>query len=294
MASYTGQTITPEKKRKHKITEQKGRQKINDQINELKNLLPECKYVITTKASVLECAVKSIHKLNATINSLSNVNKNLQRDNKRLQQELARLSPHSSLSSIGSGSGSGSEDSPNLSPTLSPNLSPNLSPEMRIPEFPDLSQVDGLYCEPDMDGQFLTEYDYSSPGSTPPPFGSDPDDYLNDDDGFYKVSKRRLMLVFLFMLPFFLGIDSMVEITKGASAPGRGMLNKDDTISMDTSSPYTYYFDVAKVVWYAILGLIAMSWLSNMLMWVHGLGKHSSKISSQFQRAFLISEKSLD
>jgi hypothetical protein len=77
-----------EKKRKHKLTEQKGRQKINQKILELKHLLPECKYVSTTKAAVLECAVNSLKNLQNTCNQLIILNKKLEMDNQILRDQL--------------------------------------------------------------------------------------------------------------------------------------------------------------------------------------------------------------
>jgi len=77
-----------EKKRRHVLTEQQGRQKINLELENLKQLLPECRYVPTTKLSILSCAVSSLKKLNAMCAQLLVSNKQLQKENKRLQFEL--------------------------------------------------------------------------------------------------------------------------------------------------------------------------------------------------------------
>jgi len=83
-------TVT-EKKRKHKETEQRGRDKINQQILQLKSLLPECKYVMTTKASVLECTVSSLKRLQTLCSQLMFSNKRLQKENRALRSELERI-----------------------------------------------------------------------------------------------------------------------------------------------------------------------------------------------------------
>lgn len=44
------------KKDTHNKCEQKGRQKINDKINELKDLLPECQNSAANKAAILRSA----------------------------------------------------------------------------------------------------------------------------------------------------------------------------------------------------------------------------------------------
>jgi hypothetical protein len=46
-------SVDPGKKESHNKCEQKGRQKINDKINELKDLIPECQNTASNKASIL-------------------------------------------------------------------------------------------------------------------------------------------------------------------------------------------------------------------------------------------------
>jgi hypothetical protein len=48
--------VEVEKKDTHNKCEQKGRQKINDKINELKDLLPECQNNAANKAAILRSA----------------------------------------------------------------------------------------------------------------------------------------------------------------------------------------------------------------------------------------------
>jgi len=81
-------SIEHTKTKKQKQTEQKGRHKINEQINELKHLLPECRYVSTTKASVLECAVNSLKKLQNAKDQLEAANQKLHRENQTLRVEV--------------------------------------------------------------------------------------------------------------------------------------------------------------------------------------------------------------
>jgi len=265
-----------DKKRKHKLTEQRGRQKINGQINDLKNLLPECKYVITTKASILECAVKSLQRLQTLCNQLMQSNKTLQKENKRLRAELSKYSPSFNFSG---------EESPREDFNLT---LPSILP---IPGFQELSQVDGLLGEDD--GQF-PDLNYSSPQSSPSTFSSptsySPASPINEDTGFssydddqeyYKVSKRRMLLVFLFMLPFFLSIDNMGVYPQEVGQGGRTILGNE----MNHKETFSY-FDLARLIWYIILGMIAVSWFTNCLLWIHGLGKHTNVLASQFKQLF--------
>lgn len=109
-----------ERKRKHKLTEQRGRQKINNQINTLKEMLPECRYVPTTKASVLECTIQTLTKLQALCNQLVIQNKKLQAENASLREELGGASPNhgadspQSSNAIHDNSLSSEDDSPSL------------------------------------------------------------------------------------------------------------------------------------------------------------------------------------
>jgi len=83
----------PEKKRKqvHKASEQKGRQRINNQINDLKNLLPECANVVTTKAFILERAVDSLKRLQDAILHMQSYNRKMQKENSILAGECEKV-----------------------------------------------------------------------------------------------------------------------------------------------------------------------------------------------------------
>jgi len=63
------------------LTSKRGRQRINTEINALKELIPECRDVGCHKAFVLESAVATLKKLIAQ-------NEQLQNENVRLQQEV--------------------------------------------------------------------------------------------------------------------------------------------------------------------------------------------------------------
>jgi len=92
----------PSNSSKHKLTEQKGRNKINAQIGELKELIPECKYVTTTKASILECTVNTVKKYQSWSNELMLANKKMQQEIRLLRQENLQLSLHNQTPTIDS------------------------------------------------------------------------------------------------------------------------------------------------------------------------------------------------
>lgn len=70
-----------EQKARHNLTSKRGRQRINTEINALKELLPECQGVGCHKAFVLENAVSTLKKLQTRCNQL-------QLENAVLQQEV--------------------------------------------------------------------------------------------------------------------------------------------------------------------------------------------------------------
>jgi len=79
------------KKRKHNLVSKKGRQKINDQIKQLKDLLPECKDVECNKASILHCTVKNLKKYENLTKQLTHNNQALLEENSRLTLTIQRL-----------------------------------------------------------------------------------------------------------------------------------------------------------------------------------------------------------
>jgi len=85
------QAPVPEKKRKiHKTSEQKGRQRINAQINILKNMLPECASVVTTKAYILERAVDTLRRLEMAVDQMENFNKKIAKENHKMSLECEK------------------------------------------------------------------------------------------------------------------------------------------------------------------------------------------------------------
>lgn len=70
-------------RQKHNLISQRGRQRINDEINKLKQILPECRDVECNKAAVLQCAVKNIENFTRYTSTLCI---NLQNHEKELQR----------------------------------------------------------------------------------------------------------------------------------------------------------------------------------------------------------------
>jgi len=276
------------------LTEQRGRNKINAQITELKNLLPECKYVTTTKASVLECTVNSLKRLQVLGNQLMQSNKKLQQENRRLRQELQKYSP-----------GVVFEDEEDLS-NLSANGTP-LSSSSPSGGISELIQVDPVNFNSNLLHDFAdqlinnnAEYSSSPPQSSPPsspispayfPFpyigGSfaqfDADSLSSvsnqtrtynelDNDANYKVSKRKLLVIFLLLIPFFLSFDiGMPSGSQVLNTPvqSRMLLSVND-MGVDFVG-VVRYFDVARTALYLILGLLGLSWTANSFLWFNNL-----------------------
>jgi len=328
------------KKRRHQVTEQKGRARINVQILDLKNLLPECRFVPTTKASVLECASSSIRRLQALASSLSDQNKSLIRENKKLHAELNRLRDSgvfvqtfssdpldeleldSDLFASGSGEFVLSPDqlflgSPPKSSFLScsslPDLFPGVINVMEGVELPDLA-VDNrpLSCSSDAD-PFVTDYTYSSPSAGSSPLyspnssqsfltfsGSDlssPDSSDQDFDpsSFTRFTKRRLLFVFLFMIPLFLTLEPFFpagiqsDEQKGTT---REMLGSAET----ERSILTFddYWDIVRVIWYVIGGIMGISWLVNALLWANKLSEDYTYKTEQVNNIKKVNNKGRD
>jgi hypothetical protein len=133
---------------------------------------------MTTKASILECAVKSLHRLQTLYNQLVQSNKQLQKENKRLRAELAKHSPSFHFS--------GEDNSP-------------------IEEFgsipPPLLNFDELSAEGILgeNGPF-PDFGYSSPITSSPVSTNVSPQMENDlssfdeEKDYFRVSKRRLLV----------------------------------------------------------------------------------------------------
>jgi len=263
--------VVGEKKRKHKLTEQKGRQKINTQINDLKNMLPECKYVMTTKASVLECAVKSLQRMQSLCNQLMHSNKQLQKENKQLRTELAKYSTTSFGSDI-------------LDDLVSDRI---LQMPPSVSNFEDLSQVDGLTGNDDLLGSnFGLDYSPSSSDLLHEIHSPSSEDFgFDESEEFHKVSKRRILMVFLFMLPFFLSLDNFTLGAQTGLRLNSRVLLEDSRV--DSPISYSYYFDILKFIWYMVLSIVGVMYIVHSLLWINGFGQHTVKISQKARRNFL-------
>jgi len=79
------------KKDTHNKCEQKGRQKINDKINELKDLLPECQTSAANKAAILRSAADSIKRFQFICYQLFASNMKLDEENAKIRDEINRL-----------------------------------------------------------------------------------------------------------------------------------------------------------------------------------------------------------
>jgi len=90
-----------ERRDRHNDTERKGRQKINNEIQSLKELLPELQNAVSPKANVLQCAVDNIQRLQGLCQQLLSTSMHLKEENKKLWAEVNRLravlNPHDSL-----------------------------------------------------------------------------------------------------------------------------------------------------------------------------------------------------
>lgn len=79
------------KKDTHNKCEQKGRQKINDKINELKDLLPECQNSAANKAAILRSASDSIKRFQFICYQLFASNMKIEEENAKIREEISRL-----------------------------------------------------------------------------------------------------------------------------------------------------------------------------------------------------------
>lgn len=75
----------------HSKGEQKGRQKINDKISELKELLPECQSGAANKAAVLRSAADQIRKYQYVCYQLFMSNMKIGDENNKVREEINRL-----------------------------------------------------------------------------------------------------------------------------------------------------------------------------------------------------------
>lgn len=116
-------TVEVGKKDTHNKCEQKGRQKINDKINELKDLLPECQNTAANKAAILRSAADSIKRFQFICYQLFASNLKIEEENGKIREEISRLRgaiglpANEQLSSFDSHNGRGSGE-PLIKPEL--------------------------------------------------------------------------------------------------------------------------------------------------------------------------------
>ena len=144
--------------------------------------------MITTKASILECAVKSLQRLQNLCNSLMQSNKQLQKENKRLRMELSKYSPSFSFS--------GEDGSPSEDFVAS-------MPMLPVPGFHDLAQVDGL-----LDNSQFPTMDYPSSSSSPLNYSPDENEISSsyEEDDYYRFNKRRMLVNIYHLLSYCIGL----------------------------------------------------------------------------------------
>lgn len=80
-----------EMRQKHNLISQRGRQRINDEISKLKQILPECRDVECNKAAVLQCAVKNIDNFTRYTSSLCINSQNLEKELQRVWMTCQHL-----------------------------------------------------------------------------------------------------------------------------------------------------------------------------------------------------------
>jgi len=83
--------IGEERKEMHNATEKRRREKINTKINELRDLIPQCKNYGANKAAVLNHTVEYIKQINSNYAQLMSTNRQLQDTNAQLVAELREM-----------------------------------------------------------------------------------------------------------------------------------------------------------------------------------------------------------
>jgi len=133
-------SVEPAKKDTHNKCEQKGRQKINDKITELKELLPECQNSAANKAAILRSASDSIKRFQFICYQLFASNMKIEEENAKIREEISRLRgaiglpANENLSSFDGHSGRSNGDVPLIKPEMvdpSSRFMSNVSSSMR-------------------------------------------------------------------------------------------------------------------------------------------------------------------
>lgn len=300
-STHNGHTLSEpstanERKRRHKLTEQRGRQKINTQITELKDLLPECKYVITTKASVLECAINSLKRLQSVCNQLVTTNKKLQSENAFLRQELERVTA----------TRSSQQHTESQDPFAINNFAD--SSLYQAPQDDAYSFFEGIPQANSIDlsnNSFTTEPTKDhSPSSSPATTsdssgGNSPQNYLpqhlvreeDDEDPLsavvkaqgYKISRQKLFLIFLFLVPFFFSLENLNLPLMGStvSATARNLMSTSNFNGFISTPTLTLGFllEVVRLMFYVFWGIMGFTWIANTAKWFFQLESKEDTIS---------------
>jgi len=321
---------TGERKKRHKLTEQRGRQKINNQINDLKELLPECRYVNTTKASVLECAINSLKRFQGVCNQLMIANKKLQDENKYLRAELDKvLAAKSSQPTENTNPASNNlvdiekffTSDPNPAPIPQPTTTTSSIDDFFCDKFEPLNNVsahsssDSFFegvpaSTTSVDPSTLTKRNHddftsslnssspsssssfgsphvsgSSPGSQ---FGSNesPVDSPDEEDplfavvqqqGYFRWTKPRLFLIFLFLLPFCFSVDNVGLPTPAtAMSTARNLMSTNFLATAERS--LGYYLEVIRLLFYLFWGTMGLAWITNTILWFFKLESKETQI----------------
>jgi len=198
-----------------------------------------------------------LQRLQNLCTQLSQTNKELQRENQYLKLELAK---HNSTLMFTNNDKVCTHEDFSIPPILA--------------GFQDLSRVDGLLGE----DQFR---DLISPTISSPIQSADSENELSYDEeqDYYKISKRKMLLIFLFMIPLFFGFKGL-NIIPQMNNEGRVVLESNVT-SED------FYLDILQQLSYFVGVATFTSWFVHSLMWVHGLGKYTTAFANHMKKLFL-------
>lgn len=175
--------------------------------------------MITTKASVLECTINSLKRLQSVCNQLVATNKKLQTENAFLRQELERVNTSRATQSVDA-------QDPFASNSFSDSTLYNPQDDAYsffegIPQVNSLELANGsLSTEPSKEHS-----PNSSPTNSDSSGGNSPQTYLpqhlipeeEEEDPLsavvkaqgYKISRQKLFLIFLFLVPFCFSLENL-------------------------------------------------------------------------------------
>jgi len=167
------------KKDTHNKCEQKGRQKINDKINELKDLLPECQTSAANKAAILRSAADSIKRFQFICYQLFASNMKLDEENAKIRDEINRLKGVMGIPVDTTISNNGNLEVHRVEPLIKPEL---VDPTRYITSMP-MRQV-----QPDPYTALMFANLGASSFKTVPNLFAEPNQYSSSEDGDEKDS----------------------------------------------------------------------------------------------------------